>query len=49
VIHIQTTEAAVDDFLKLIADIAEEKKAAGFVKPEVKEDGKYHDVYVRRH
>ncbi|KAF5368312.1 hypothetical protein D9758_002364 [Tetrapyrgos nigripes] len=48
VTHIQTTEAAVDDFLKLIADIAEEKKKAGFVKPQVNGDGKYHDVYVRR-
>ncbi|PBL00843.1 hypothetical protein ARMGADRAFT_1006947 [Armillaria gallica] len=48
VIHIQTSEAAVDDFLALISDIAEEKKKAGFVKPEI--NGTHiKDVYVRRH
>ncbi len=48
VIHIQTSEAAVDDFLALIGDIAEEKKKAGFVKPEI--NGTHtKDVYVRRH
>ncbi|THV05974.1 hypothetical protein K435DRAFT_773487 [Dendrothele bispora CBS 962.96] len=49
VVHIQTSDAAVNDFLKLIATIAEEKKKAGFVKPQVQQNGKYHDVYVRRH
>jgi len=47
VLHIQTTEAAVDDFTKLIATLAEEKRKAGFVKPEVKVNG-HQDVYVRR-
>ncbi|KAE9393376.1 hypothetical protein BT96DRAFT_943940 [Gymnopus androsaceus JB14] len=47
VLHIQTTEAAVSDFTKLIATIAEEKRKTGFVKPEVKVNG-HQDVYVRR-
>ncbi|KAK0456306.1 pyridoxal phosphate-dependent transferase [Armillaria borealis] len=49
VIHIQTSEAAVDDFLALIGDIAEEKKRAGFVKPEINGQGRIKDFYVRRH
>jgi threonine aldolase len=47
VLHIQTTEAAVDDFINLIATIAEEKRKAGFVKPEVQVNG-HQDVYIRR-
>ncbi|KAK7058267.1 hypothetical protein VNI00_001898 [Paramarasmius palmivorus] len=47
VVHIQTSEEAVNDFLALIATIAKEKKAAGFVKPERKVNGNG-DVYVRR-
>ncbi|KAI0374394.1 hypothetical protein BV20DRAFT_961545 [Pilatotrama ljubarskyi] len=34
VVHIQTAPQAVDDFLALVRQLAEEKKAAGFVKPE---------------
>ncbi|KAF5382949.1 hypothetical protein D9757_006308 [Collybiopsis confluens] len=47
VLHIQTTESAVDDFIKLIATIAEEKRKAGFVKSKVQGNG-HRDVYVRR-
>jgi len=47
VIHIQTSDAAVDDFINLISTIAGEKRKAGFVKPEVIANG-HHDVYVRR-
>jgi len=48
VVHIQTSEAAVDDFLGVIRDLAEEKKKAGFVRPEKKLNGVIKDVYVRR-
>lgn len=48
VIHIQTSEAAVDDFLTLIRDIAGEKKRAGFVKPETNGQTHFKEVYVRR-
>ncbi|KDQ30561.1 hypothetical protein PLEOSDRAFT_49322 [Pleurotus ostreatus PC15] len=49
VVHIQTTEQAIDDFLSLVAQLAEEKKKAGFVpQPVEKKTGRYHDVYVRR-
>ncbi|KAJ3934390.1 MAG: pyridoxal phosphate-dependent transferase [Lentinula lateritia] len=47
VLHIQTSEAAVDDFIKLIATIAEEKRKAGFVNSAVQANG-HQDVYVRR-
>ncbi|KAJ6627153.1 threonine aldolase [Mycena sp. CBHHK59/15] len=50
VVHIQTTESAVDDFLSIVRQLAEEKKAAGFVTPEPKANGNslYKDIYVRR-
>ncbi|KAJ7225742.1 pyridoxal phosphate-dependent transferase [Mycena pura] len=50
VVHIQTSESAVEDFLSVIRQLAEEKKAAGFVKPEGLVNGQsiYKDVYVRR-
>jgi threonine aldolase len=48
VVHIQTSEAAVDDFLKIVATLAAEKKAAGFVKPEGLNGSSLKDVYVRR-
>ncbi|KAJ7293353.1 pyridoxal phosphate-dependent transferase [Mycena rebaudengoi] len=50
VVHIQTTESAVQDFLSIVRQLAEEKKAAGFVKPEPKAgaNGIYKDIYVRR-
>ncbi|KAF9557865.1 hypothetical protein CPC08DRAFT_764314 [Agrocybe pediades] len=48
VIHIQTTEQAVEDLLQVIRQLAEEKKAAGFV-PQPKVNGsEIKDVYVRR-
>lgn len=34
VVHIQTSPQVVDDLLSLIRELAEEKKAAGFVKSE---------------
>ncbi|KIM48425.1 hypothetical protein M413DRAFT_440155 [Hebeloma cylindrosporum] len=48
VIHIQTSDSAVDDFLAMVRQLAEEKKAAGFVKPEGGANGVIRDVYVRR-
>ncbi|PPQ67011.1 hypothetical protein CVT24_011305 [Panaeolus cyanescens] len=47
VVHVQTTESAVDDFLSVVRKLAEEKKAAGFVKAEGK-GNEIKDVYVRR-
>ncbi|KAJ7107655.1 pyridoxal phosphate-dependent transferase [Mycena crocata] len=50
VVHIQTSESAVADFLTVVRQLAEEKKAAGFVKPEGTANGGniYKDIYVRR-
>ncbi|KAJ7102156.1 pyridoxal phosphate-dependent transferase [Mycena belliarum] len=49
VVHIQTSESAVADFLSLVRKLAEEKKAAGFVKPGPNANGTtYKDIYVRR-
>ena len=49
VVHIQTSEEAVDDFVALIAQIAKEKRDAGFVKPANGVNGHVvKDVYVRR-
>lgn len=48
VVHIQTSDSAVDDFLAVVRTLAEEKKAAGFVKPEEGANGVIKDVYVRR-
>ncbi|KAI0271532.1 pyridoxal phosphate-dependent transferase [Gloeopeniophorella convolvens] len=49
VVHIQTTENAIDDFLAVVHALAEEKAAAGFVRPADKsENGLYKDIYVRR-
>lgn len=48
VVHIQTTSEAVEDFLALVREMAEEKKKAGFVP--AKEDavgGGFGNVYVR--
>jgi len=47
VVHIQTSEAAVDGLLGVIRELAQEKKAAGFVKPEG-QTHTYKDVYMRR-
>jgi threonine aldolase len=48
VVHIQTSVEAVNDFLSLIREIAEEKKKAGFVKPEKTSTNGVRDIYVRR-
>lgn len=32
VVHLQTTEAAIDDFLAVVQELADEKKKTGFVK-----------------
>ncbi|KAF8078357.1 pyridoxal phosphate-dependent transferase [Lyophyllum atratum] len=48
VVHIQTTDAAVDDFLTMVREMAEEKKQAGFVRPETIKTNGYKDPYVRR-
>lgn len=47
-VHIQTSEAAVDDFLNVVRQLAEEKRAAGWVRPENHANGDVKDVYVRR-
>jgi len=47
VVHIQTSDSAVDDVLAVVRTLAEEKKAAGFVKPELA-NIVIKDVYVRR-
>jgi threonine aldolase len=50
VVHIQTSEDAVDDFLDLIRQLAAEKQRAGFV-PQQKSYGAervYKDPYIRR-
>ncbi|KAG5648180.1 hypothetical protein DXG03_006135 [Asterophora parasitica] len=50
VVHFQTSDAAVDDFLILLKQLAEEKTKAGFVKPATplpKISGS-RDIYVRR-
>lgn len=49
VVHIQTSPEAVDDLLALVQQLAEEKKAAGFVRPEahVNGNGATKNMYVR--
>ena len=48
VIHIQTSDAAVDDFLEVVRQLAQEKRKAGFFKTERQPNGAFKDVYVRR-
>ncbi|KAG6902798.1 hypothetical protein C0995_011285 [Termitomyces sp. Mi166 len=49
VVHIQTSESAINDFLALISELAEEKKKAGFIEPNPSTERKVHkDIYVRR-
>ena len=50
VVHIQTSETAIDDFLNLIRTIAEEKRQAGFVRksPAAGQQHVWRDPYVRR-
>ena len=49
-VHIQTSEEAVEDFLSVIRMLAEEKKAAGWVMPtdDNARTSTMKDVYVRR-
>jgi len=47
VVHIQTTEQAIDDLLGVVRSLAEEKKAAGFVRPVEKAgNSSYKDMYA---
>jgi threonine aldolase len=47
VVHIQTSEQAVDDFLTVIRNLAEEKKTAGFVRSAGKVgNSSYKDMYA---
>lgn len=50
IVHIQTSDDAVDDFLNLIRELATEKQRTGFVRQERSfwEDGVYKDPYIRR-
>lgn len=53
VIHIQTEDQAVSDFLALVKTMAEEKKAAGFVPPLVEGNqtatgSTYQEIYRRQ-
>ncbi|PPQ76180.1 hypothetical protein CVT26_009357 [Gymnopilus dilepis] len=48
VVHIQTSEAAVEDFLSVVRQLAEEKRAAGWVRPANHVNGEVKDVYIRR-
>lgn len=49
--HIQTDPQAVEDLISVIRQLAEEKKAAGFVPPEKKSFSNgirpYSSIYVR--
>ncbi|KAI0336045.1 hypothetical protein GY45DRAFT_1350333 [Cubamyces sp. BRFM 1775] len=49
VVHIQTSPKAVEDLLSVIRQLAEEKKAAGFVKPEapLTNGRSYKNMYVK--
>ena len=50
VVHVQTSPQAVEDLLAVVRQLAEEKKAAGFVPPEKKTypNGRpYSSIYVR--
>lgn len=51
VVHLQTSEAAVDDFLTLVRTLVEEKRKEGFVpldKNNVREGGPPKGIYVRQ-
>lgn len=49
VVHIQTTQETIDDFLAVVRQLAEEKRAAGFV-PSAQDsqpNGQPANIYVR--
>ncbi|KAF5337421.1 hypothetical protein D9611_003239 [Ephemerocybe angulata] len=49
VVHIQTSEEAVQDFLTVVRTLAQEKKSAGFVASDPNTYGAFlKDIYVRR-
>lgn len=49
VFHIQTSEAAVDDFLQVVRELSDEKAKAGFVwQPQANVNGNAGNIYVRR-
>jgi threonine aldolase len=50
VVHIQTSDDAVDDFLKLIRELAAEKQRAGVVPKQTsyRANGIYKDPYIRK-
>jgi threonine aldolase len=52
VVHIQTTEQAIDDFLLILRELADEKRAAGFVYSKanghVNGTKQFKDIYARR-
>jgi len=54
IVHIQTEDQTVDDYLALIKTIVEEKKAAGFVPPPLVEGNSttagsiYQEIYRRQ-
>lgn len=47
VLHIQTSEQAVDDLLNLVREMASAKKAAGFGRSKPVNEVIYGDVYLR--
>lgn len=47
-VHIQTTEQAVNDLLGILKELVDAKIKAGFMKPEPQVNGSYKDIYVRR-
>jgi threonine aldolase len=50
VVHIQTSDDAVDDFLQLIRELAAEKQWAGVVPKQTsyQANGIYKDPYIRK-
>ncbi|KAK7064413.1 beta-elim-lyase domain-containing protein [Favolaschia claudopus] len=48
VVHIQTSESAVDDLLSIIRQLAEEKQATGFVKHAAKRPKVQSEMYAQR-
>jgi len=50
VVHIQTSDDAVDDFLNLIRDLAAEKQKVGYVRQQTSfwTGGVYKDPYIRK-
>ena len=47
VVHIQTSDAAIDDLLNLIRELAHEKELGGFVKPKPSRRDAVENDYVK--